>query len=283
MRVALFGGSGFLGRAVARELAARGHAVITPPRVELTDPAALDALDVDADVMVNLAARVPTAPDTLAEHAPMMAVNATGAAHAAQWAIRRGIRRVVHGSTLVVVARPWPAPLTEEAPTYPTGPVTGYAASKLAGELLVGAIAAAGCATCAVLRFSALYGPGMAWTGVLPAFVDAALAGGRLRAVRGAHGDFLHVDDAARAVVAAAETGPSGVINVAAGVETSIATLATTVLAACGRSPDDADLADSPLARAQVDVARMHQLLGGARVSLADGVAGVVAARREAR
>jgi nucleoside-diphosphate-sugar epimerase len=73
------------------------------------------------------------------------------------------------------------------------------------------------------------------------------------------------------------------VINVAAGVETSIATLATTVLAACGRSPDDADLADSPLARAQVDVARMHQLLGGARVSLADGVAGVVAARREAR
>jgi nucleoside-diphosphate-sugar epimerase len=132
-----------------------------------------------------------------------------------------------------------------------------------------------------VLRLSALYGPAMAWIGVLPTFVDAALAGKRLRAVRGAHGDFLHVDDAARAMVRAAEAGATGVIHVATGVETSIARLAAVVLAACGRPADEVDVADSPVARAVVDLTRMRERVGaGAEITLERGVTELVASRR---
>jgi nucleoside-diphosphate-sugar epimerase len=135
MKVALFGAGGFLGRAVARELTARGHeaAALTRADADIEVPDALARLELDADSVINCAARVPSGPSTLAEQAAMFAANAVGAAQVAQWAVSRGIRRIVHGSTLVVVARPWPVPLTEDAPTYPLGPVAGYAASKLGG------------------------------------------------------------------------------------------------------------------------------------------------------
>jgi nucleoside-diphosphate-sugar epimerase len=123
----------------------------------------------------------------------------------------------------------------------------------------------------------------MKWTGVLPAFIDSAIAGRRLSAVNGAHADFLHVDDAARAVVRAAEVEGGGICNVAAGVESSVPDVARIVLAACGRPDDDVDVTPSPAARAVVDVTRMRELLGvAAEVSLASGVGELVAWRRTA-
>ncbi len=284
MKIALFGASGFLGHSVANALATAGHEVARVTRTEVTDLAdgsALEALRLSADVAINCAARVPTASSPLSEHAAMFAANTTAAANVAQWAAGRGIRRIVHCSTLVVGTRPWPVPLTEDAHCYPVGPVTAYASSKLAGEMMVGAIGAGAGMSCLVLRLSALYGTGMTWTGVLPSFIDVAIAGERVRAGSGAHADFLHVADAARAVVRAAEIEASGICNVAAGVETSIADLARTVLTACNRPEDEIDVTPSPATRAVVDVRRMRSLLGvSADVSLARGVAELVAARR---
>jgi len=281
MRIALFGASGFLGRAVARALEAAGHTAGPTGRVEITDPAALDRLEIEADAVVNCAARVPSAPATLPEHAALFAANAVGATHLARWAVARGIGRIVHCSTLAVVSRPWPVPLTEEAPT---GSVAAYAASKLAGELTVAATAASAGASCAVLRLSALYGPGMRWAGVLPTLIDDALSGRRLRASRGAHADFLHVDDAARAVVRAAEVGATGIFNVAAGVETRIPDLASAVLAACDRPADALDIVESPAAHAVVSVTRMRGGLGvESRIPLARGISELVAARTSSR
>ncbi len=290
MKVVLFGGAGFLGRVVARRLRAQGETVLTVDRrpgeadlaADITDRASLEALPAaDADVVVNLAARLPGAPDTLPEHAELFEVNAVGAANVAQWAAARHARRLVYGSTLVVVARPWPVPLTEAAATYPVGPVAAYAASKLGGELVGAAIAAAAGVSFAALRFSALYGPGMQWTGVLPAFIDGALGGRRLSAAAGPRADFLHVEDAARAVAAAAGSSATGVFNIAAGVETSIVELAAAVLSACGRPADAVDVTAGVEARAVVDVTRLRtELECGGGTPLAEGVAQLVQTRR---
>lgn len=288
MKVALFGAAGFLGREVRRQLVATDHEVVGVDRApadglliaDITQPNSLDALSFECDAVVNLAARVPTTPSTLSEHREMFEVNAIGAANVAHWAVRRGAKRLVFGSTLVVTNRPWPLPLTESAPTSPTGPVAAYAASKLGGELVAGSIMRAVQRSFSAVRFSAMYGPGMAWIGVLPAFIDAARAGKRLSATVGAHADFLHVVDAARATVAAVSAQADGVFNVAAGVETSIVELARTVLTACGRSADELEQTSGLGARAVVDVTRLRSELGVAPgLSLSDGIASVLRAR----
>ncbi|MBM4776768.1 MAG: NAD(P)-dependent oxidoreductase [Archangiaceae bacterium] len=287
MKVVLFGAAGFLGREVRGQLVAAGHAVVGVDRApaegllvaDITQPQSLDGLSFDCDVVVNLAARVPTTPSTLTEHREMFEVNAIGAANVAHWAVKRGANRLVFGSTLVVTNRPWPVPLTESAPTSPTGPVAAYAASKLGGELVAGSIMRAAQRSFSAVRFSAMYGPGMVWIGVLPAFIDAARAGKRLTATVGAHADFVHVVDAARATVAAVSAQSDGVFNVAAGVETSIVELARTVLTACGRSADDLDQTPGLVARALVDVTRLRSELSVASgLPLSEGIASVLRA-----
>ena len=197
-------------------------------------------------------------PPTLAEHREMFEVNTIGAANVAHWAVKRGAKRLVYGSTLVVANRQWPVPLTEAAATAPTGPVAAYAASKLSGELVGGSIMRAAQRSFTALRYSAMYGPGMVWIGVLPMFLDAARTGKRLSATSGANADFLHVRDAARATVAAVLDASDGVFNVAAGVETSIVELARAALIVCGRSPEDVDVTPGSPARAVVDVTRLR-------------------------
>lgn len=273
MKAIVFGGSGFLGRALLPRLEAGGWSVHWVPSslADIARAETLAPLELTGDVVINLAARVPTRPNTLDDAALMFAVNAVGAANVAEWAVARHIPRVVHGSTLVVATRPWPDPLTEAAPTAPTGRVAAYAASKLAGELVAGSIVREAQASFLALRFSALYGPGMMWSGVLPAFIDAARAGKPLTATSGAHADFLHVDDAARAIVAACSAAHvTGVVNVASGVETSIVDLARLV-------SSSVTVTEGAVSRARVDVTRLRSELGVLPgVSIGDGVRALV-------
>lgn len=287
MRVIVAGAAGFLGRAVVAALRRRGHDVVelTRATADIADRTALAQLDVRGDVLVNAAARTPRpGADELAAY---LAANTVGAAELTAWALAAGVRRVVHCSTLAVVARPWPVPLDEAAPTYPVGAAARYAVSKLAGEVLVATQCRAAGVPCAILRESALYGPGMAWHGLVPRFIDLALDGGRLRVDAGGRTtvDLLHVDDAAAAVAAAADADAVGIVNVAAGHELPIPRLAELVLAAAGRATDDYDVAaDGTPARAVVAIDRMCRELGTPpAVALADGLRAVLDARRAER
>lgn len=283
----MFGAGGFVGREAVGLLRGAGHEVLAVAHrpdagdavADAADAASLAGLDFAPDAVVNLAARVPGGPGEAADAEDMLRANALAARRVAEWAAGRGARRLVHGSTLAVVARPWPVPLDEDAATAPVGPHAVYAASKLAGELMVRSVPGP---AVAVLRFSALYGPGMAWHGVLPAFVDAARSGARPRVdAPRARADFLHVRDAARAVLAAVERPAAGVINVASGEETALADLARAALSAAGRSPTDYDVGEGGVAsRALVSVGRARRELGwAAETRLLDGLRAVNAWR----
>src|SRR5207302_379978 len=174
MRVVVVGGTGQLGRELARVLPGADTTVLSRAELDLTDTAAvaprLAALAPSA--VVNAAAdnRVDAAEQ---DPAPAMAVNALGVAALAE-ACRRTGALLVHLSTDYVFDGRAGRPYTEDDPPSPLG---AYARSKLAGELLARALAPRH----AVVRLAALYAAGGA------GFVDRVLArartGGRLRVV----------------------------------------------------------------------------------------------------
>src|SRR5437879_1390972 len=140
MRVVVVGGTGQLGRELARVLPGADTTVLSRAELDLTDTAAvaprLAALAPSA--VVNAAAdnRVDAAEQ---DPAPAMAVNALGVVALAE-ACRRTGALLVHMSTDYVFDGRAGRPYTEDDPPSPLG---AYARSKLAGELLARAPAPA--------------------------------------------------------------------------------------------------------------------------------------------
>jgi nucleoside-diphosphate-sugar epimerase len=112
----------------------------------------------------------------------------------------------------------------------PKRPADLYGASKLAGEELLRSFEARGIAVVS-LRLSSLYAYGQYEGTVLPLMINRALQkqplllfGDGLRTQ-----DFLHCEDAARAIFLAFQKPASGVYNIGAGVPVTMAELARTV------------------------------------------------------
>jgi dTDP-4-dehydrorhamnose reductase len=132
MRILLTGVSGQVGRALSRVLPGHGE-LLTPPRLDLdlsrpeSIPETLDRLS--PDLIINPAAY--TAVDR-AEDEPELAfrVNAEAPAMLAKWAAGNGVP-LVHFSTDYVFDGAGEQPWREDSPT---GPLSVYGASKLAGE-----------------------------------------------------------------------------------------------------------------------------------------------------
>lgn len=194
-RIAVLGGGGQLGRALAR---AGGHAVI-PLRhadADVTDAAALRAaiIAARADVVVNAAAW--TAVD-LAESEPQrcFAVNRDGAGNAASVC---GALRVplIHLSTDYVFDGRKGAPYREDDAR---NPLSAYGAAKAAGEDLV--LARHGRAV--VLRTAWLFG--LEGHNFLRSVLRAALAGRALRVVDDQRGCPTPAPGLARIVLALAQ------------------------------------------------------------------------------
>lgn len=154
MRALVLGGTGMLGKAVVAEGRRRGAAVLGLSHVQgdVTDAERLLvwARSFRPTVVVNCAAF--TAVDACEEHeAAAAAVNADGVGHAAAAAGEVGAR-LIHVSSDYVFAGGGTAPHPEDAPT---GPLSAYGRTKLAGERRALAYDRA-----LVVRTSWLFGPG---------------------------------------------------------------------------------------------------------------------------
>jgi UDP-glucose 4-epimerase len=308
LKVVVTGGAGFIGANLCRALAeapevsevlalddlSTGHAGnlagVDATLVEgsILDRDALDATFAGASAVVHLAAR-PSVPRSLADPMASHHANATGTLEVLEAARRAGGPHVIAASSSSVYGANPTLPKREDLATVPLSP---YAASKLATEGYVVAYQQSFGLPTLAFRFFNVFGPlqapGHAYAAVVPAFVDAALAGRPLTV----HGDgrqsrdFTYVGTVAavltRAVVDTV-TSPTPV-NLAFGSRTDLLGVIALLEELLGRGVevDHVDPRQGDVRHSQADDTLLRSLFEGLEpVDLATGLAATVAWLRD--
>ena len=251
MNFLITGAAGFLGSALANQLAREGHQVRGLDDLSTGDPQALSpdvhftrgdvndrpklwTLLQEVDCVYHLAARV-SVPESILYPREYNAVNVGGTVSLMEAMRDVGIRRVVLASSGAIYGDQELQPLSESQAPRPRSP---YAVSKLAAEYYVRTIGELWGIETVCLRIFNAYGPGQhlpaSHPPVVPYFLRQAVRGGTLVV----HGDgnqtrdYVYVDDVVTAMVAASTApGLDGmVINVGSGTETSLRILTKLIL-----------------------------------------------------
>ncbi len=249
----------------------------------ILDPGLLDRALAGADAVVHLAA-VPSVPRSVVDPMASHQANATGTLEVLQ-AVRRagGPYLVLASSSSVYGANPT-LPKSEDLRAAPLSP---YAVSKLAAEAY--ALAFAHCYDLEVLpfRFFNVFGPlqaaGHAYAAVVPAFLDAALAGRPVPV----HGDgeqsrdFTYVGTVAGLLAEAARRRVTSdiAVNLAFGSRTTLNDLLGRIEGLVGHDVPREHLPprDGDVRHSQADNSRLRQLFPDVRpVLLDEGLAATV-------
>jgi nucleoside-diphosphate-sugar epimerase len=285
VKAVVTGGAGFIGSHLAERLLADGHEVhvvddlatgharnvpakATMHRGSVLDGPLLAKAFAGAEVVYHEAAlgSVPRSmKDPLASHE----ANLTGTLKVLEAARAAGVRKVVFAASSSAYGDLPTLPKVESMQPQPLSP---YAVTKLASEQYMAVYHRAYGLRTTSLRYFNVYGPRQdpngAYAAVIPRFILAALRGEPLTI----HGDgrqsrdFTYVADVVQAnLLAAASTKADGqVVNIGAGAQTDLNTLARTILDLTGSSsqaqhgpPRPGDVRDS---LASLDRAR--ELLG---------------------
>lgn len=246
MRVIVTGGAGFIGANLARHLVAADDVDevvvlddlstgsignldgvdVTFVEGSILDPETLDRCITPSSAVVHLAAR-PSVPRSVKDPVASHLANATGTLNVLESARRAGDVQVIVASSSSVYGSNPTLPKHEDLATRPMSP---YAASKLAAEAYALAYRSTYGMSTLAFRFFNVFGPlqaaGHAYAAVIPAFVDAALAG-RPIPIQGdgtQSRDFTYVDTVAAVITDAIVRGISSPdpVNLAFGSRTNL-------------------------------------------------------------
>ena len=290
------GGCGFIGANLVPLLLERGARVRVlddlsngdperlPDGVELVqgdirDPAAVTQAMQGVDAVAHLAA-AGSVIQSIEDPQTNFAINAGGTLTVLSSARDAGVTRFVFASTggaLIGDAQP---PVDEGSVPRPISP---YGASKLAGEGYCHAFRGAYGLSTIALRFANVYGPhSERKRGAVTTFIRHALAGEPLPIYGdgSATRDLLHSDDLVAGILGALHSDADGVVHLASERETSVAELASLILAAAGAN--GSRLEHHPARRGEVErnfalARRAAEVLGWrATVGLEDGLARTV-------
>jgi len=246
-KVVVTGGAGFIGANLCRHLVESGSAAevvafdnlstgfadnvsglagVTLVEGDILDQPHLTEVLAGADAVVHLAAR-PSVPKSIEDPLASHDANATGTIRVLEAMRGAGTKRVVVASSSSVYGA---NPTLPKVETLTPMPVSPYAVSKLATEAYALSYQQVFGLEVVAFRFFNVFGPlqraGHAYAAVVPAFVDAALAG-RPLPVHGDGGqtrDFTYVGSVAEViteVVARGLTSPTPV-NLAFGTRYSL-------------------------------------------------------------
>ena len=245
-RVLVTGGSGFVGRSVVAEFRRHGADVVVVDRQpfpgdpvstvlgDLTDPSVRDAaVTPDLTGIVHLAA-ITSVLRSAEQPQETFDTNVAVTQALLELARQRGVGQFVLASTNAVVGDVGTDTITEN---HPPRPLTPYGATKAACEMLLSGYAGSyGLATCA-LRFTNIYGPGMAAKdSFVPRLMRAALAGGGVQVYGDGKQarDLVHVSDVTAGVLAAWRRRYVGTAIIGAGRSVTVLDLIDAARAATG-------------------------------------------------
>jgi UDP-glucuronate 4-epimerase len=238
-RVLVTGAAGFIGSHLVEALARRGDEVVgidnfdpfyarsmkernlremgRLPNVrfheqDMLDVPALQRLLTPDTVIAHLAARAGVRP-SIADPVGYAQANVLGTAAVVEAARRAGVSRIAFGSSSSIYGDSTPSPFREDAPA--VEPVSPYAATKRAAELLIHAVAPIYGFRCAALRFFTVYGPRQRPDLAIHAFARR-MVGGEVITLFGdgtQARDYTYCDDIVAGVAAAIDwtaTAPVG-------------------------------------------------------------------------
>ncbi|MBS0571042.1 MAG: SDR family NAD(P)-dependent oxidoreductase [Proteobacteria bacterium] len=314
MTILVTGAAGFIGAHVARALLARGERVVgldnfndyydpqlkrdrvaaLCPQLELrvidlADRSALDALfaEIKPDRVINLAAQAGVRYSLKNPHAYAHS-NLTGFLNLLEACRHGGIRHLVYASSSSVYGRNANAPFAESQRI--DQPLSLYAATKAANELMAHCYAHLYRLPCTGLRFFTVYGP---WgrPDMAPLLFSRAILAGRPIDVFN-HGkmrrDFTHIDDIVAGVLGAldhlpADDGanpPCATYNLGNHRPVELEHFIAVIEKAAGRSAQRIDKPMQPgdMPETSADVARAQAAFGfEPTTTLDDGMPAVVA------
>ena len=309
MRVLVTGGAGFIGSHLVRALHARGDVVsvldcfddaysparkeqnlagldLVLHRADLRDLDAVCAAVEEVDAVVHLAARAGVR-ESLIDPLLYESVNVRGTAVLLEALRLAGQRRgrpiplVFASSSSVYGAQPAGGRFVEDHGA--DAPVSPYAATKRAGEMICHAAWAGWGVPVTCLRFFTVYGPRQRPAMAIAKFVRLARAGAPLPIFGdgGAVRDFTYVSDAVAAVMAALDR-PDGfrVLNIGSDAPVRLAELVDAIESAVGRDIVREHLPVQPgdVPHTHADVSRAKATLGWApAMTLTEGLRRYVA------
>jgi UDP-glucuronate 4-epimerase len=232
------------------------------------------------DVVLHLAAKPGVRP-SLEDPAAYMEANITATARLFDAARRASITRIVFASSSSVYGNATPAPFAEDQPA--VSPISPYAASKRAGELVAHAFAHLYPLRILCLRFFTVYGPRQRPDLAIHKFTDLISQGlpVRMHGDGSSERDYTYITDALDGVLAAvawtgtAAPGTVERVNLGGGERVRLDPLIALIAKTLGREaiierhpdqPGDVKLTDADLAHAA-------KLLGfRPRVGIEEGV-----------
>lgn len=166
MKIALFGGTGFIGGAVAAVLKDTGHSFFEVSRsgnsehsvhADIIDYESLIKIKESADVAIICSSLLPKVSYQDGDIAPFISVNIAGVSNMLRWARERGVRKIVYCSTLSMV----PLVTGDETELIDSSSHYLYKVTKAAGEHFTIGFCKQHGIDFVVLRIASVYGQGM--------------------------------------------------------------------------------------------------------------------------
>ncbi len=271
MKILIFGGEGFVGKSLKMLLERNNIEYLSVSRssektVDISNFEDFFKIKENYfDIVVNCATILPNGYylDSVYLN-KILKTNIIGAQNICKWVQKQlRIKRIINCSTLVVANKPWPVDMNERYSNPPIGNHVLYSSSKLFQESIFETFGVLNDIEVINLRFSAIYGMEMPWSGILCSLIDKAVKNEKISLSNGdfVSFDFINVCDVSDIILKFIFDGEKGIYNIASGEEIYLLELANLIIELSNSKSiiENSNQDNAVLNRSKIDISKLKK------------------------